>query len=91
MKKVDNLYRKYYNAYKSDYNTDDKLNEDKKKTYDYKQFELDDEISKESKLPGRLMLPKWVKVSEKRFNEILSTVTKAQNNGLKTRRRNHTR
>ena len=32
--------------------------------------------------PGRLMLPKWVKVSEKRFNEILSTVTKAKNEGL---------
>ena len=32
--------------------------------------------------PGRLMLPKWIKVSEKRFNEILSTVTEAKNNGL---------
>ena len=31
----------------------------------------------------RLMLPKWVKVSEERFNEILSTVTKAKNEGLK--------
>ena len=29
--------------------------------------------------PGRLMLPKWVNISEKRFNEILSTVTKAKN------------
>ena len=28
--------------------------------------------------PGRLMLPKWVNTSEKRFNEILSTVTKAK-------------
>ena len=34
--------------------------------------------------PDRLMLPKWVKVSEERFNEILSTVTKAKNEGLKT-------
>ena len=32
---------------------------------------------------GRLMLPKWVKVSKKRFNEILSTITEAKNNGLK--------
>ena len=32
--------------------------------------------------PGRLMLPKWVNVSEERFNEILSTVTEAKNNGL---------
>ena len=30
------------------------------------------------------MLPKWVKVSEKRFNEILNTVTEAKNSGLKT-------
>ena len=36
-----------------------------------------------SSQPGRLMLPKWVKVSKKRFNEILSTITEAKNNGLK--------
>ena len=30
---------------------------------------------------GRLMLPKWVKVSEKRFNEILSEVADAKNEG----------
>ena len=30
------------------------------------------------------MLPKWVSVSEKSFNEILSTVTKANNEGLRT-------
>ena len=29
--------------------------------------------------PGRLMLPKWINVSEKRFNEILSTVTETKN------------
>ena len=38
-------------------------------------------------LPGEqsdeLKLPKWVKVNKKRFNEILSTVTKAKNEGLK--------
>ena len=33
--------------------------------------------------PGRLMFAKWVNVSEERFNEILSTVTKAKSNGLK--------
>ena len=33
--------------------------------------------------PSRLMLPKWANVSEEKFNEILSTVTKAKNNGLK--------
>ena len=34
--------------------------------------------------PGRLMLSKWINVREKRFNEILSTVTEAKNNGFKT-------
>ena len=33
--------------------------------------------------PGRFMLPKWVNVGEERFNETLSTVTEAKNNGLK--------
>ena len=33
---------------------------------------------------GRLMFSKWVEVSKKRFNGILSTVTKAKNDGLKT-------
>ena len=36
-----------------------------------------------SSKPDRLMLPKWVNLSDKRFNEILSTVTKAKNEGLK--------
>ena len=37
-----------------------------------------------SSQPGRLMLPKWVKISKKRFNEILSIVTKAKNNRFST-------
>ena len=32
MKNVNELYKNYYNAYKSDCNTDDKLKEDKKKS-----------------------------------------------------------
>ena len=32
--------------------------------------------------PGRLMLPKWIKISEKRFNEILSMVTEAKTMNL---------
>ena len=39
-------------------------------------------------LPGEqsdeLSLPKWVNINIKRFNEILSTVTNAKNEGLKT-------
>ena len=30
------------------------------------------------------MLPKWVEISEKRFNDILSAVTKAKNDRLRT-------
>ena len=198
MKNVDELYEKYYNTYKNNYDNDNELKEIKKKEFDYKQFELFDktdksltldgetEKDKESKLtelpkwfhskndfkkaiklsediradtknyksssgdkkvfnnldkfindieikklqekvqlkktkniasdldqqrqkesivfqnkmidviyylfnslelsskPGRLMLPKWVKVNEERVNEILSTVPEAKNNGFKT-------
>ena len=34
-----------------------------------------------SSQPGSLMLSEWVNVSEKRFNEILRTVTKTKNEG----------
>ena len=45
MKNVDELYKNFYNAYKSDFDTDDELAENKKKTFNYKRFELDDIIS----------------------------------------------
>ena len=51
-----------------------------KKMFNYKQFELDDIISTKS---DKLKLPKWAKVSKKRFNEILIIITEAKNNGLK--------
>ena len=192
MKNVDELYKKYYDAYKNDYDSDNELSEGKKKKFDCKQFELFDKTNKKlkkkmksqnwlhyqngctkndfkeaikliediradtnnvksssgdkkvfnnldklindiknkettrkntiekiknivsdldqqrqkestvfqnkmidvvyylfnslgiSSKPGRLMLPKWVNISEKRFNAILSTVTKAKNEGLRT-------
>ena len=46
MKNVDNLYEKYYDAFKSDYDTTDELTRNKKEKYGYKQFEIDDKISK---------------------------------------------
>ena len=80
MKNVDELYKNYYNAYKSDFDTDGELTEDKKKRFNYKQFELDDIISTKS---DKLKLLKWAKVSKTRFNEILRIITEAKNNGLK--------
>ena len=79
MKDVDQLYKNYYNAYKSDFDTDDELTEDKKKKFNHKQFELDDIMSTKS---DTVKLPKWVKVSKKRLNEILSIIIEAKNNGL---------
>ena len=35
------------------------------------------------KTDKELMLPNWVEISKKRFNEILSTVTKAKNDKLR--------
>ena len=80
MKNVGELYENYYNAYKSYFDTDDELTEGKKKKVNHKQFELNDIMSTKS---DKLKLPKWVKVSKKRLNEILSIITEAKNNGLK--------
>ena len=74
MKNVDKIYKNYCNDYKSDYNTDDRLSEDKKKKSDYKQFEIDNKINKESKLDEKTKelkltkLPKWSR-SKNDFNE----------------------
>ena len=45
MKNVGEIYEKYYNANKNDYDADE-LSEAKKKKFDYKQFELFDKIDK---------------------------------------------
>ena len=55
MNNVDQLYEKYYDAYKNDYDTDAELNEAKKKKFDYKQFELGAKKDEKSKLTA---LPK---------------------------------
>ena len=39
MKNVDELYKKYYNFYKNDFDNDDELSEAKKKKFDYELFE----------------------------------------------------
>ena len=80
MKNVDDLYKNYYNACKSDFDTEDELAENKNKKFNYKQSELDDIISTKS---DKFNLPNWVKASEKRFNEILSIITEAKSIGLK--------
>ena len=66
MKNIDDLYKKYYNTYKSDYDTDVELNDAKKKNFDCKQFELVDKTDKELKLDEETKdlkltaLPKWL-------------------------------
>ena len=50
MKNVNELYKKYYNNYKSGYDTDDELNEAKKKKFDHNQSKLVDKTDKESKI-----------------------------------------
>ena len=69
MKNVDKLYKNNYDAYRSDYDTDDELKEDKKKKFDYKQFELDDGVNKESKL---LEKTKGLKLTEFKSNQVLA-------------------
>ena len=74
MKNVHELYKKYYNAYKSDHDTDDELKGAKKKNFDHKKFDLGDEINKGSKRDEKTKelelteLPKWLS-SKNDFNE----------------------
>ena len=66
MKNVDELYEKYQNAYKNDYDADE-LSEAKKKQFGYRQFELFDKTDKKSKLDRETKkdesklaaIPKW--------------------------------
>ena len=79
MKNVDELYKKYYNSYKNNFDNDDELIETKKKIVDHKQFELFNKTDKkltldeetktdeESKLTE---LPKWLRSK----NDIKKTI-----------------
>ena len=55
MKNVDELYEKYYNAYKNDYDADE-LSEAKKKKLDYKEFELFDKTDKKLTLDEEIKI-----------------------------------
>ena len=54
MKNASELYKKCCDAYKSDYDTDDELNETKKKKFDSNQFGLFDKTDKRPKLSGEI-------------------------------------
>ena len=90
MKNVDELYKKYYNAYKSDYETDGELNEAKKKKFDDNQFKLVDKTNKELKLDEETKelkltaLPKWLR-SKNYSNEATKLINniRADTNNVK--------
>ena len=94
MKNVDELYKKYYNFYKNDFDNDDELSEAKKKPFDYKQFELFDKTDKELTLDGKTKkdkeseltaLPKWLH-SKNDFKEAIKLIEdiKADTNNVKS-------
>ena len=64
MKNVEELYGKYYNAYKSDYDREDELHEAKKKNVVCKQFELVDKTDKELKVMKKQKC--WLKKLKKK-------------------------
>ena len=73
MENVDELYEKYYNANKNDFDNDDELSETKKKKFNYRQFELFnktdkkltlDEETKKDKDSKLTELPKAIKLIE---------------------------
>ena len=52
IKNVEEVYRKYYDACKEEYDIGGELNGAENKTFDYKQFKIVDKTDKESKLDG---------------------------------------
>ena len=90
MKNVDELYKKYYNAYKNDYDTNDELTEDKKKEFDYKRFEIIDNRDQERKSTKKeetetkkfneTQKPLWVKINTNYFNLLTQDVDNNLNN-----------
>ena len=77
MKNVDELYKKYCNAYKNDYDADE-LSRAKKKKIDYKQFELFDKTDKkltldeETKKSFKEIKNREKIVAKKKFREYFS-------------------
>ena len=69
MKHFNELYEKYYNAYKNDYDTNE-LSEAKKKKFDYKQFELLDKTDK------KLILDEETKNKNDKLNNILTVINR---------------
>ena len=70
MKHFNELYEKYYNAYKNDHDTND-LSEAKKKKFDYKQFELLDKTDKKLTLDEETK-----KKKNDELNNILSVINR---------------
>ena len=82
MKNIDELYEKYYNVYKSDYGTDDELNETKKKKFDHNQFKLVDKTDKELKLDEETRLKTFLG-NRKVFNDLEKLINDISNNNVK--------
>ena len=94
MKNVDELYKKYYNFYKNDFDNDDELSEAKKKKFDYKQFELFNKTDKKLTLDGETKkdeesklteLPKWLR-SKNDFKKAIKLIEdiRADTNNVKS-------
>ena len=70
IKNFEEVYRKYYDIYKDDYDNGSELNGVENKKFDYKQFEIVDNTDKESKLDGETKhFIKEIKEQEKRVDK----------------------
>ena len=90
LKNVSILYNVLVRIYKKEYNqVFQSKDEDWRQKHDYKNLkDLDyqpdqPQQSDQPQPPHKLKLPKWVKVTESRFDEIQSIATEAKNNKLK--------
>ena len=80
MENVDELYEKYYNVYKNDFDNDDELSEAKKKKFDYKQFELFNKTDKKLTLDGETKKDEESKLTELPKGYTLKMILREQKN-----------
>ena len=83
MKNVNQLYDKYFDAQKKNY--DSKVKDERKRQHDYKQFEIIDKKKQKSewteeKTKTEMQKPLWFEINRKEFEELTGDIYNNQDN-----------
>ena len=84
MKNVNQLYNKYFDTYKKNYDSE-KVKDEEKRGRDYKQFEIIDKKKQKSewteeKTKREMQKPLWFEINKKEFEELTRNIYNNQDN-----------